>query len=382
MGRTASQASIAWPDERIDRLGEGRARSCGPGRRASRRGSCGRSRDGVLPADAADAQPDDLVAAEAAEEPRHRQRAHQLDGIAVPGLGRGREIGAARGGGPAHSSFAHTSSAITRGAGPISALTARGRGEGPGRIEAAGDPAPLLAVAKELAHGAEIGLLRSGATAACPSRCRIGIAALREVADAHAIDGGDVGGAQVARPGARAPAIGGMLGGEPAPGFEHADADMPPGGGGQGGRGFPAMHPGDPRRVDAVDDRRLDHRGVGAGHEAQRCQRALHLKQLRPFLPTGGRRRASSTAGVSRGRSMREVHHAGEKCFVDYAGQKPRHHRAATGEVTEVELFVAVLGASNYTYAEATRTQQVADWLASHVRAFEFLGGVTARRGL
>ena len=78
-----------------------------------------------------------------------------------------------------------------------------------------------------------------------------------------------------------------------------------------------------------------------------------------------------------RGRSMRQVHHAGDKCFVDYAGQKPRLIEAATGEVTEVELFVAVLGASNYTYAEATRTQQIPDWLASHQRAFQFFGGVT-----
>jgi transposase len=50
----------------------------------------------------------------------------------------------------------------------------------------------------------------------------------------------------------------------------------------------------------------------------------------------------------------------------------------ATGEVTEVELFVAVLGASNYIYAEAAPTQRVPDWLASHQRAFAFFGGVTA----
>jgi transposase len=67
---------------------------------------------------------------------------------------------------------------------------------------------------------------------------------------------------------------------------------------------------------------------------------------------------------------MRQVHRAGEKCFVDYAGQKPRLIDPATGEVRAVELFVAVLGASNYTYAEATRTQQVPDWIASHQRAF------------
>jgi transposase len=78
-----------------------------------------------------------------------------------------------------------------------------------------------------------------------------------------------------------------------------------------------------------------------------------------------------------RGLSMRQLHRAGEKCFVDYAGQKPRIIDPATGEVIEVELFVAVLGASNYTYAEATRTQQVPDWIASHQRAFAYFGGVT-----
>ncbi len=77
-----------------------------------------------------------------------------------------------------------------------------------------------------------------------------------------------------------------------------------------------------------------------------------------------------------RGLSMRQIHRAGEKCFVDYAGQKPRLIDPATGEVIEVELFVAVLGASNYTYAEATRTQQVPDWIASHQRAFTYFQGI------
>ncbi len=79
-----------------------------------------------------------------------------------------------------------------------------------------------------------------------------------------------------------------------------------------------------------------------------------------------------------RGLTMRQVHHGGEKLFVDYAGQKPSVIDSATGERIAVELFVAVLGASNYTYAEATRTQQVPDWIASHQRAFAFVGGVTA----
>jgi len=74
--------------------------------------------------------------------------------------------------------------------------------------------------------------------------------------------------------------------------------------------------------------------------------------------------------------SMRQVHRAGEKLFVDYAGQKPHVVDPHTGEVRDVELFVAVLGASNYTYAEATATQQIADWIQAHVRAFEFLDGI------
>ncbi len=76
--------------------------------------------------------------------------------------------------------------------------------------------------------------------------------------------------------------------------------------------------------------------------------------------------------------SMRQVHKAGEKAFVDYAGMRPTIVDAATGEVIAVELFVAVLGASNYTFAEATRTQQSADWIASHVHAVEYFGGVPA----
>ena len=73
---------------------------------------------------------------------------------------------------------------------------------------------------------------------------------------------------------------------------------------------------------------------------------------------------------------MRQVHRAGEKLFVDYAGKKPRFVDRETGQVTEVELFVAVLGASNKVFAEATATQRLDDWIGSHVRAFEFYGGV------
>jgi transposase len=73
--------------------------------------------------------------------------------------------------------------------------------------------------------------------------------------------------------------------------------------------------------------------------------------------------------------TMRQVHVAGDKLFVDYSGKRPSIVDPATGEVIAVELFVAVLGASNYTYAEATRTQRGPDWIASHVRALEYFGG-------
>jgi transposase len=76
--------------------------------------------------------------------------------------------------------------------------------------------------------------------------------------------------------------------------------------------------------------------------------------------------------------TMRQVHLAGEKLFVDYSGKKPHIVDPKTGECIEVELFVAVLGASNYTYAEATYSQSGPDWIASHSRTFAFLGGVTA----
>jgi len=75
-------------------------------------------------------------------------------------------------------------------------------------------------------------------------------------------------------------------------------------------------------------------------------------------------------------RSMRQTHKVGEKLFVDYAGQTMPIVCHTTGEVQFAQIFVAVLGASNYTFAEATWSQGLPDWLGSHVRAFEFIGGV------
>lgn len=79
-----------------------------------------------------------------------------------------------------------------------------------------------------------------------------------------------------------------------------------------------------------------------------------------------------------RAATMRQVHRAGEKTFVDYSGKRPCIWDPTTGEQIEVELFVAVLGASNYTFVEATRTQRGPDWIASHTRAAAYFGGSTA----
>lgn len=75
--------------------------------------------------------------------------------------------------------------------------------------------------------------------------------------------------------------------------------------------------------------------------------------------------------------SMRQVHKAGEKTFVDYSGKRPHTVDPKTGEEIPVELFVAALGASAYTYAEATLTQQLHDWTASHRRMAEYFEGST-----
>jgi transposase len=74
--------------------------------------------------------------------------------------------------------------------------------------------------------------------------------------------------------------------------------------------------------------------------------------------------------------TMRQVHPAGERLFVDYAGQTVDVIDAATGEVRAAQVFVAALGASNLTYAEARWTQALPDWVGCHVGAFAYFGGV------
>ena len=73
--------------------------------------------------------------------------------------------------------------------------------------------------------------------------------------------------------------------------------------------------------------------------------------------------------------TMRQVHVAGEKLFVDFAGRTAEVINAGTGEIIPVQIFVATLGASSFTYAEATWSQKLPDWIAAHVRAFAYFGG-------
>ncbi|AOV15727.1 transposase [Acidihalobacter aeolianus] len=77
-------------------------------------------------------------------------------------------------------------------------------------------------------------------------------------------------------------------------------------------------------------------------------------------------------------RSLRQHHQAGEKVFIDYCGPTVDIVDRHTGEVRTAQIFVGVLGASSYTYVEATWTQSLPDWIASHQRMLGFFGGVPA----
>ena len=78
---------------------------------------------------------------------------------------------------------------------------------------------------------------------------------------------------------------------------------------------------------------------------------------------------------------LRQNHRAGEKMFVDYAGQTVEIVDPKTGEMRQANIFVAVLAASNYTYAEATESQDLESWIGAHVRAVEFFGGTPRDKG-
>ena len=74
--------------------------------------------------------------------------------------------------------------------------------------------------------------------------------------------------------------------------------------------------------------------------------------------------------------TLRQEHRAGEKLFIDYAGQTVSIVDPKTGEITEAQIFLATLGASNYTFVEASLSQDLPSWIKSHVHAFGFFGGV------
>src|ERR1700741_3169144 len=74
--------------------------------------------------------------------------------------------------------------------------------------------------------------------------------------------------------------------------------------------------------------------------------------------------------------TMRQTHIAGEKMFVDFAGRTGEVVDGRTGEIIPVQIFVAVLGASSFTYAEAVWSQKLPDWIAAHMSAFAYFGGV------
>jgi len=76
--------------------------------------------------------------------------------------------------------------------------------------------------------------------------------------------------------------------------------------------------------------------------------------------------------------ALRQDYKAGEKLFVDFAGDTIPIHDPVTGATTEAHLFVATLGASNYSYVEATPSEELPFWVGCHIHTFEFMGAVPA----
>lgn len=110
----------------------------------------------------------------------------------------------------------------------------------------------------------------------------------------------------------------------------------------------------------------------------------LHGEYEEALTTTDGRlsltefQRRYSRYKRSLGLFMRQIHHAGEKVFLDYSGVTAWLTDPATGARTAAQIFVAVLGASRFTYAEATQSQSLPDWIGAHVRLLQYYGGVPA----
>ena len=128
--------------------------------------------------------------------------------------------------------------------------------------------------------------------------------------------------------------------------------------------GIPGLD-GNPSRAQAQARHAVD--PVGRIHRAQSGR--LPLFPLPRAVPQLG--------GQALGHDARQTHMGGDKLFVDYAGDTvPVIVDRLTGETRQAQIFVAVLGASNFTYAEANWTQGLSDWIGAHTRAFAAIGGV------
>lgn len=131
------------------------------------------------------------------------------------------------------------------------------------------------------------------------------------------------------------------------------------------------------RKVGAMPDWAHVHRELARPHVTL----SLLWTEYREQNPSGyGHSQFSEHYNRWRGKLsvvMRQVHKAGEKTFIDYSGDGLSLVEPKTGERRKTELFVAALGASSYTYAEASLGQTLPEWISAHVRMAEYIGGVT-----
>lgn len=129
------------------------------------------------------------------------------------------------------------------------------------------------------------------------------------------------------------------------------------------------------------EKRRPDFEAMDAELATKGVSRQLLWEEYRAQAPSGALSYSQFTTLYREHRKCRSVvmrqHHVpGERVYVDYSGKRPGYVDVTTGKTIEVELFVGVLGASSYLFAHCTPTQSIIDWIDSHVRMFEFFGGV------
>jgi len=137
-----------------------------------------------------------------------------------------------------------------------------------------------------------------------------------------------------------------------------------------------------PPRNKVIEDYKIDWAHIHSELKRKGVTLQLLWEEYKNQFPQGlGYSRYCSLYKIWQGQldtCMRQNYKYGEKMFVDYAGMAiPIVIDINTGEVIMAQIFVAILGASNYTYCEATPSQTLPDWISSHVRAFQFFGGIT-----